>query len=315
MIPFLRGYSILMSAGFFTAVSLAHQANTSDVDQQVSALANPHTALKAQQKLFDLPSSEVIPAILNAIDVDTRFKEVNPRELAYQLLFHHECALVSRCRAVLIAGLADSSPSVQRIAAYGLVLTPDEARSDAIVALIKAMARNSDRPDVIKAFLRPLAKFGTDAVSAYDSVLEVLRTPGTSESLRSDAAYTLLAIGGLDRAFYDLLGHVPLQDRAVLWALRSIASESNGLWQATSKLRKEILHWVQGALADERSEIRRAALEALIAVYGKDISVKTAVTASLNPELKEVLTEVANSDPDLSIRNDAAIFLRDWAGR
>jgi len=311
-IVYRRCFLVIGMETFVASACGGAQHSSVQVRQNVLALAEPREALRAQEELIQLPDDDVIPAVVAVLKTDARFQEGTPRELAYHVLSNHECARYAECRAALIVGLMDRSSSIQRNSAYALVLTPIDAQEEAMVTILKVL-RNKETPlDVKKAILRPLVKFGTQAESAFDPVAELFQTASATESVRADAAHAMLMIGGFERAFKELHSDSLLKDRAVLWALRTFAAETKGSLSTTPERRIETRRIVTEALEADRSEMRRAALETLIAVYGDAISIEVGGVLVLNPELQRALTKVMESDPDPSLRNDAGEFLREW---
>lgn len=299
--------------------SLADQESgvgRSEVIRQVEAALQRATGgtesyKDARRALEALASSEVIPAIVDALANPTISQRADMRKLAYSILAYHKAATTKVGYNQLMAGLNDPTPSIQRVCCAAL----DSTHLAKELNRLSAILVDKTTPERKKeAILRQLVGWGRFARSALDTIEAMFADTEEGERVRWFAARAMLNIGGLRRAMQGFQNLDPTGEKVVMWSFARYIGENTSdgkhLEPEEAKLRPNVQRVVFKALQSPDADVQKAAMEAMAVVYNQDLVViRSREDYELNPELRPILEEIAENHPDSGLRDRVRDFL------
>lgn len=251
-----------------------------------------------------------VPAVVQALRDDPRFRDGGLRGMAYRALGDLGGAQTPLGLEQFVLGLDDPLLGVQLDSAYALTSVPLDQQPRIVSILVGHLRAVQTPSNVRHALLHPLSKFGDAATAALPEIEQIVRDRNGSEDIRMTAAFVLIRTGGLSRAmpiFREL--SQPL-DKVALLALLRFGAETKGTLNTDVPTRldcrKAILEAIDGHVDPET---RSTAVQALFSTYGDEVYVESENGFDLNPGLRQVVERQARSDPDPSLRKRAGDIL------
>lgn len=284
------------------------------VDKAIGKMAAGDKWLqRGQADLLRLPAEAVVKAVVEAINSNPGFKAETTRTAAYGVLAVRRGAQFERGYDQLLAGLADPAgrlPSVK-----GLAFAPSEKYEAVALRMVDIVMNASADTELRAAAALTLGDLGDMAKPHLDRLERLFLDTATARPLRSATADVLFAIGGPERVL-DLMPRLDPDGRAVVIdtaARRGYRTE--GRYDTDEATRNRIRTLVVDSLHDEEREVRKAALDALLVVFGHDMVVGTKLeNYQVNPMIKSAIDRFVAEEPDAVLKNQAKNTLADLDG-
>lgn len=192
--------------------------------------------------------------------------------------------------------------SAQDLVWAGLLAVDEERRGDAASVIGQALVQ-APRPKNTGEVLSALASWKGGAKGALAGIATVFEDRNESPRIRSLAAQAMLQIGPVSRA----MQHFRPEDRGiVLGPLGYVGGTTAGRFDADQDERAKAREYVREALDDPDRETRELAFQVLPYVFGEDFVVGDPSGGfRINPEFEAIVRQVANHDPEESLREHA----------
>jgi hypothetical protein len=269
-------------------------------------------AYEAREELRAMPSEEVIGALVAWLQGEQAAHSDLGRQFAYELLFHHRAELSKAGLDQLIRGLADERGCSSGVRALGRVKPEDADRAIAALEPLLLDPNVSIQNDVIRSLTR-LRAVSPDIVAQIVRVHQehvASQNPGLETGLRENAAYAVLSLAGAGRIVSYLSALDPVGTEATLVALARYGAETGGTLGVDKETRRVVRHFVLDSFDAPHKNVRAAALECVMAVYGDDLVVGSQSDGyRINPEVDNAIKSMARSDADPELRESASQML------
>lgn len=241
---------------------------------------DPQARTQAIDRLRGHPCAQVGPRLTALLERDPTFQEREVRRAGYEVLASCEGQYGDAVRDALLRGINDSDSSIVRNSARAL----SRAESSVKVEAARLFA------DRWEQWVQP----GDD--------------PGMwlIESMRDIEAIDML-IPKL------IAADTPKSSETTLAVFAILGSKTDGLFDGDPLDQKAIRQFVVESFRSPERDVRKAAMQALMPVYGYDLMLFDSPTEyALNPEVEKVMREVASNDPEQEFRDKAARTLKYW---
>lgn len=288
-------------------------------------LADAEGASKARSQLMSLPNEEVVTAIITVLAEDPRFADGAARKEAFRLLLLKGAARYRQGVDLFIVGIADEEVQVQCL--RGLALAEPDQHDRVLIALgdvlsNEQMPRNAMREALettrklcahdYRRVKPPSQAIGSESDAVARILARALGIFNTSEfdmSVRSAASQLLLSVSDPTTVVPLLFGSDAEGQVGALWALTRLGAETKGKLRVAPEQRGHIRDFVLGAFMSPSVDVRKAAVGAIVGVFGDDAYEVEQQLLIVNPELQQFLKEAANREPNAQVRQyiDATI--------
>jgi len=290
----------------------------------------------AFEKLYAMPTAELLAQLAPLMRADPRFRDPDStwKWVGYRLLVRHEAEKHEVGRQLLIEGLAEESDSIRRMCLDRLAyhLPPgDYAEVREAVRTLWDAARIEELPITLEYPEDDFAKLRISilaaglAVGVLDNeasmrlLVDALGNANLPDFVRIHVAGHILERAGYEKG----LGHIRNADasviKGVVQELKGVAVQADWTFGGDKEKQSAARKFVLEQMTHQDGEVRRAALEALVRVFGKDwVVVRSRADYKINPSVRSSLSEMAARDPDAGLREEAAKhlgYLESKAGR
>ena len=301
---------------------------------------------EAQQRLLELPRDAVVPQIVQALQGGSESAPPTVRYYLFNILVRHEAEKLKIGQEVLLACLTDEAPPSRLTCAQALSRSTDDVRAVAFHKLAERFDfpphQWPESPEALRSYVwdltavvEAMAYFGSAGKAHLESMEAIFRSeklvelsatasePEAQESaraakrLREEALGAIYQIGRIDRVLQHVDGLDPVGRTIILGGLLAgVGARTAGQFDGNAEHQKAVRQFVVDSFSAESRDVREAALDALIFVYGDDaVLVHTPTDYELNPEMERLLREMASHDLDPQLRERATSALGQIRGR
>ncbi len=228
---------------------------------------------EAYKMLAEQPCLSIGPPLAEMLDADISVLDPEARTLAFEALSTCTGRKTPEVEGVLLAGLRDDVASVVYASAKGLSTASRAAKAEGAAIVTERWDR----------WVKP-----SEDPAAWK--VEVVRYVG--------------ALGPLVNAFAESEGDAR---KTLLWVVGMLGAKTNGVFDGNSAYQQAIRKFVVDSFDSPSKEVRKAAFQGLVWSFGENwVVIQSATDYEINPELIEVINDIAANDPDEELREAAA---------
>jgi len=276
-------------------------------------------------RLRQLPVEVVTPTIENMLKSDERFQE-QPwwRNRAYSIVLYCKGTRGDADVRLALAGLSDPDEQIQSCSLGILSQLPPgdypEVRtavaemweSERIEDLPTASTRADDEYSRLHSgiLVAGLACGVVDESTGVELLRGIARNRSLEQNIRLRAVSEMLEREGFKKGLNLVAGLDAGVVKSVVNDLSHDAVQSDWTFGGDVDKQSAARGFVLEQMTHENVEVRRAALNALVQVYGKDwVTIRSQTDFEINPVVRSAIARMADRDPDATLREAAAEWL------
>lgn len=341
----LRKHAVLMLVGLAMFLLLREAVGETPTGSEqrarirkaLDALIQSPIPYDAEEPLLHIDVVVVVPALIEALREEDAFSTRFPdrRRRVYSLLVRRYLTIEPKYSNELAGlayeqfmnGLFEDNYYIKASCAGALAVAPKEFHQEVAVTIglllrgvLTAPLASVDEaaeevsgtpPYFVLEAIRTLGSLGDSGKAYLPEIERVFRDENASILVRSTALDAMLRLEGIPGGIDGVLDYFHVLDpgasEILLGSLGARGSKTNGVFDGRAGHQGMVRRFVIECFDSESLEVRRAALESLIPVFGYDWVVFDSPTEyRLNPEIEGLLERMAAHEPDKDLRERAA---------